>query len=45
MICANLTPGLDGSLVARALWPGWQNAHAVMRGHRRVAAVHLRVVE
>jgi hypothetical protein len=34
-------PGLDGSLIARALRPGWQNAHTVMRRHRRVAAVHL----
>ncbi len=38
-------PRLDGRLVARAPRPGWQDAHAVMRRHRRVAAVHLGVVE
>ena len=38
-------PGLDLGLVARALRPGWQNADAVMRRHRPVAAVHLGIVE
>ena len=38
-------PGLHRRLVARSPGPGRQDADAVVRRHRAVAAVHLRVVE
>ena len=38
-------PRLHGGLVARAPRPGRQDADAIVRRHRAIAAVHLRVVE
>ena len=38
-------PRLDRSLIPRAFRPCWQDADAVMRRHRRIAAIHFGVVE